>query len=223
MTMYRTLLVLFLLINNKQRGRASMQMFRNSVTLLIGVTISMAFTSISHSAPTQMKKIPAERHTTNFLVGKKPTLAPFAHVRFCARNPSDCTLATSINSTYTDSKRDMSSLSTINGRVNSQITPRNDDDLNGDVWDVDVTSGDCEDFALTKRRALLNAGWPSAVLRIAIALTSSGEGHAVLIVTTDAGDVVLDNRTNRIKPWSKSGLRFVKIQSAENPKVWQSI
>lgn len=200
-----------------------MQRFQLSVTLMVTLVISTMFAGTSYAAPTQMRKLNADRPTEIFLVGNKVTLAPFAHVRFCARNPEDCAMATHVAASGGNVEHNIASLSRINMRVNNQMIARNDDAASGDVWDVDVASGDCEDFALTKRRALIKAGWPPASLRIAIALTSAGEGHAVLVATTTTGDVVLDNRTNQIKPWKKSGLRFTKIQSTVNPKAWLSL
>ena len=49
------------------------------------------------------------------------------------------------------------------------------------------------------------------------------EGHAVLTVTTDKGDYVLDNEKNDILLWSKTGYRFVKRQSQSDPNVWVSL
>ena len=80
-----------------------------------------------------------------------------------------------------------------------------------------------EDYALTKRQQLLNAGWPSGALRIATARLNNGVGHAVLIVSTTKGDLVLDNRTNVVKPWFAAQLRWVKIQSPQDPNKWLSL
>ena len=93
----------------------------------------------------------------------------------------------------------------------------------GDVWQVGVAAGDCEEFALTKRRNLIALGWPSRALRIAVARTGSGEGHAVLVVKSSRGDLVLDNRTDEIKPWTQTDLRWVKIQSGDNPRLWYTM
>ena len=57
-------------------------------------------------------------------------------------------------------------------------------------------SGDCEDYALAKRDALIAAGIGSANARIATGVLPSGEYHAMLIVSTKRGDFVLDNLTN---------------------------
>jgi predicted transglutaminase-like cysteine proteinase len=49
------------------------------------------------------------------------------------------------------------------------------------------------------------------------------EGHAVLTVTTDKGDYVLDNQNEHISLWWKTGYRFVKRQSRSDPNVWVSL
>jgi predicted transglutaminase-like cysteine proteinase len=116
----------------------------------------------------------------------------------------------------------MLQLKNVNSTVNRTMIGRNDSssELNGDVWKVNVRSGDCEDFALTKRSRLIAMGWSSRALRIATAYTPSGEGHAVLVVRTDRGDLVLDNRKSSIKNWRDTDLRWDKIQSGTDPYVW---
>lgn len=54
--------------------------------------------------------------------------------------------------------------------------------------------------------------------RIAATRTESGIGHAVLVVTTSKGDLVFDKRTNIVKPWFATGLRWLQIQSPDNPR-----
>lgn len=158
-----------------------------------------------------------------FIETRAPTLAPFSHVRFCLENPDDCRVTSGTALVQLDKAR-RSELLRINREVNLRIRPINDaPGAVGDVWQADVTSGDCEDFALTKRRALVAAGWPAASLRLAVARTRSGEGHAVLIVTTSDGDLVLDNRTTTIRVWNRTDLRLLKIQSAANPHLWFSV
>jgi predicted transglutaminase-like cysteine proteinase len=50
-----------------------------------------------------------------------------------------------------------------------------------------------------------------------------GEGHAVLTMTTDKGDYVLDNQNDDILLWSKTGYHFLKRQSQSSPNVWVSL
>jgi predicted transglutaminase-like cysteine proteinase len=148
------------------------------------------------------------------------SLAPFASVVFCLHNTGQCTdTGGSDIVTLTEDRRE--ELLTVNSGINQAITPRSDS-RNQDVWSVDVSSGDCEDFALTKRKHLLDLGWPSRALRIAVATTPSGEGHAVLVVRTSDGDLVLDNRTTQIRDWTRTDLHWIKMQTAD-PKIWKEI
>ncbi|KKK83630.1 hypothetical protein LCGC14_2791430, partial [marine sediment metagenome] len=80
---------------------------------------------------------------------------------------------------------------------------------------------DCEDFALTKRCLLIEAGftpgclWPAICKRDAI-------GHMVLVVATSKGDYVLDTVPDRI---TKAHERQVDLKwiSAFDGKDWRLI
>ncbi|NNG72516.1 transglutaminase-like cysteine peptidase [Rhizobium laguerreae] len=151
-------------------------------------------------------------------------IPPFAQVLFCAQNPTECRDNNGLAVVaLTDTQ--MLQLKDVNSAVNRTMIGRNDprNELNGDVWKVNVRSGDCEDFALTKRSRLIAMGWSSRALRIATAYTPSGEGHAVLVVRTDKGDLVLDNRKSSIKNWRDTDLRWDKIQSGTDPYVWYQL
>jgi predicted transglutaminase-like cysteine proteinase len=52
---------------------------------------------------------------------------------------------------------------------------------------------------------------------------ADGELHAVLTVTTDKGDYVLDNQNENVVPWTETGYRFVKRQSQSDPNMWVSL
>ena len=161
---------------------------------------------------------------TAFISENRPTLAPFAMIQFCKENPGDCEKNSSdINFPEEGIARTL--LRQVNAQVNASIRGEYDqvDGKSVDVWQIGAASGDCEDYALTKRRILTQKGFPAAALRIAVAYTPSGEGHAVLIAKTKSGDVVLDNRTNVIKSWQTTNLRWVKIQSGENPLLWYTM
>lgn len=159
----------------------------------------------------------------SYIVANKPTLAPFAHVRFCLQNPGECSRSYGASTVALSSYR-YSQLKRINASVNRSIRPTNDASrIDGDIWQVGANSGDCEDYALTKRKRLIAMGWSPRALRIAVAHTGTGEGHAVLVVKTSQGDLVLDNRTNGIKPWTSTDLRWVKIQSGDNPRLWYTM
>ena len=60
-------------------------------------------------------------------------------------------------------------------------------------------------------------------LLVTVVLDNGDEGHAVLTVTADKGDLVLDNKKEDILLWSMTGYRFVKRQSQSDPSVWVSL
>jgi len=104
-------------------------------------------------------------------------------------------------------------LNQVNTRINRRIKPRED---NLDIWSINPAFGDCEDYALTKRSFLVEAGLPSAALRIALAFSVNGEVHAVLIAQTTTGDLVLDSMTNRIKMWHDTPLTWIAVETTHS-------
>ncbi|MEO0653739.1 MAG: transglutaminase-like cysteine peptidase [Pseudomonadota bacterium] len=86
-----------------------------------------------------------------------------------------------------------------------------------------AVGGDCEDFALLKRQELMSLGVPGERLMIATVLDRQRRAHAVLVLRTDRGDMVLDNLTNRIKHWSATGYTFLRMQDPEAPARWNAV
>ena len=112
----------------------------------------------------------------------------------------------------------MQTVRQINSAVNAQIRPKPDGEA--DIWSVNVSAGDCEDYVMTKRHDLIGAGLPASALRIAWVLTRQGEQHSILVIkTTDKGDLVLDNLNEDIRPLAQTGYRVLAI-SGPDPKVW---
>lgn len=153
------------------------------------------------------------------------TLAPMGHVVFCMEHPIQCTADRDTAPPLALSAERMEALRGVNSRINRSIRTKADAYLKGmrDIWSLAPTAGDCEDYAITKRAELIRQGFPSGVLRLAVARTAWGEGHAVLIVRTEQGDLVLDNRHNRIIGWKQADLNWVSIQSGTNPRHWHAI
>jgi predicted transglutaminase-like cysteine proteinase len=136
--------------------------------------------------------------------------------QFCASYGSQCRVETTDRVPLTDDLLAM--LQQVNSRFNSSI--RAVADRPGqDRWSLNPSSGDCEDFALSKRAALIRSGVPAGVLRIAVTKTRRGEPHAVLVVKTSGGDYVLDNLRERIITLGGSGYR-VQFMSSQNPRVF---
>ena len=116
-------------------------------------------------------------------------------------------------------------LQQVNQHVNSTIAEVSDLEQYGreDVWTLPLSGrGDCEDFALLKRKLLAESGWPRSTLLVTAVQTGAGEPHAVLIVRTDKGDYALDSRTSAIRPLSATGYRILSQQSQNSPGKWIS-
>jgi predicted transglutaminase-like cysteine proteinase len=110
----------------------------------------------------------------------------------------------------------------VNDWVNEHVKPVTDMRHWGvfDRWDyAEDGRGDCEDFALRKRQMLLNLGLPREALLMTV-VWAGREGHAVLIVRTEDGDYVLDNKNKSILIWTKTGYDFVKRQSDTDQNAW---
>ncbi len=84
--------------------------------------------------------------------------------------------------------------------------------------------GDCEDYALEKRKRLIALGWPRRALLIAVvaepAHTAERGLHAVLIVRTDAGDLVLDNKRESVMEIAWTGYGRLWTQSQWHPSEY---
>jgi predicted transglutaminase-like cysteine proteinase len=154
------------------------------------------------------------------------TQPPPGWVEFCARQPSECAGPTTAPRNPALSGKAWMDLLRVNNWVNATIKPLTDIEHWGvvDRWSYpDDGYGDCEDYVLLKRRMLMQLGWPREALLVTVVRNENDEGHAVLTVTTDKGDYVLDNQNKNILLWSETGYRFVKRQSQANPNVWVSL
>jgi predicted transglutaminase-like cysteine proteinase len=117
-------------------------------------------------------------------------------------------------------------LTRVNDDVNRAIIPQDDTKTYGvsDYWaeplEAGIRYGDCEDYVLEKRHALVAAGLPQQALSIGVVLTEKGDTHAVLVVATSTGDYVLDNRTPWILPWRQAAYRWRERQVAGSASQW---
>jgi predicted transglutaminase-like cysteine proteinase len=97
-----------------------------------------------------------------------------------------------------------------------------------DFWTIAETQGDCDDYALAKRKALREAGIPVACLKLATAFVESSKGpgtggyHCVLLINTDRGTFCLDNRFKIVNNFKKLPYRWALIQAPQG-FLWQKI
>jgi predicted transglutaminase-like cysteine proteinase len=164
----------------------------------------------------------SERHAHVF----GATQPPPGWVDFCARQPSECAGPTTVPTELALSWGAWMDLVWINTWVNKTIKPLTDIEHWGmvDRWSYpDDGYGDCEDYVLLKRRMLIQSGWPREALLVTVVRNEKDEGHAVLTVTTDQGEYILDNQNKSILLWSETRYQFVKRQSQADPNVWVSL
>lgn len=153
------------------------------------------------------------------------TSVPYGWVDFCRRYAGECETGGAARDIRLSAKT-YKTIVSINKWVNSNIEPMSDMLHWGvvDRWDYpNDGKGDCEDYLLLKRKMLMEEGFPRSALLVTVVKDKKGEGHAVLTVKTDRGEFILDNMTDKIVSWDKTGYRFVKRQSQDNPNVWVSI
>ena len=149
------------------------------------------------------------------------TSQPIGHYDFCERNPVECRIEIADQGPLHMSRETWQLIVDINVAVNEAITPMDDLSIYGieEFWDYPVNVGDCEDYVLSKRSALIRQGVSAGALRIAYTHTSRGEPHAVLVVRTSEGDYVLDNLNNTVKTLRASGYN-IRSMSSPNPTRW---
>jgi predicted transglutaminase-like cysteine proteinase len=154
------------------------------------------------------------------------TTPPIGWAEFCIEYAPECDTRSSLPRDVALSTRAWVELKRINVAVNTSVKPMTDMDHWGVVerWNYpDDGYGDCEDYALQKRKLLMAAGWPREALLMTVVRDQNGNGHAILTVKTDRGEYVLDNQTNDVLLWADTGYRFVKRQSQSDPNVWVSL
>lgn len=165
-----------------------------------------------------------ENHSANMkLFGK--SLPPVGFVKFCAAGQEECDVKGSPQDRLILSQAKWEMLEAVNSTTNAKIAPISDQDLYGvaENWTYPTNSGDCEDYALLKKRLLQEMGVPADEMLITVLLDEKNEGHAVLTVVTDKGDFILDNRHNDILRWDHTPYTFLKRQSQADSKLWVSL
>jgi predicted transglutaminase-like cysteine proteinase len=168
----------------------------------------------------------AGSETASFASVGSETSVPYGWLDFCNRYPGECPDDERAPRPIELTPAAMKKIQQVNAWVNHHVTAVSDEEHWGvvDQWDYPSDGkGDCEDYALLKRRMLMAAGFPRQALLMTVVKESSGDGHAILTVKTDRGEFALDNLDDAVRPWNKTPYRFVKRQSESNPNVWVSL
>ena len=163
---------------------------------------------------------PASAFNLRYVEGALP---PFGHTVFCLNYPTEC--ERSARSELWDySRLRYDELDDINRRINTRIVPerQHSDRVYDTLWRVNPSSGDCNDYAVTKRHELLRKGWPSSSLLLAEVVLKTGQHHLVLIARMNGIEFVLDNLNYQLTPLdvARTEYRLTKVSSEHNPRFW---
>ena len=154
-------------------------------------------------------------------------LPPLGHTYFCMRYPRDCDKTDGRNISSVPLALRWYQLNLINESVNAAIAPkRGRPEPVNTHWSIAPTEGDCNDYAVTKRHMLLEAGWPAASLLLAeVTLVATGEHHLILIVKGTKADWVLDNLQPSVVRLEETRNNYIldRVESDRNPKFWTKL
>lgn len=189
----------------------------NSLTAMLAVA---AMAILILTMPSQATEADFTNPAFAQVVG--PTTVPVGHVEFCKSHSGECGPNTGAVGAIELTDARWAELVGVNNGYNSGITPVTDEDFYkiAEFWTYPDGFGDCEDIALAKRRALIADGWNPSTLLMTVVRESNGNGHAVLMVRTDRGDLVLDNKEGMIRLWSETPYQYLKRQSQANAGEW---
>lgn len=165
------------------------------------------------------KCVDAQRSAISYGETYPKGLIPTGFYGFCADHPKECepTEPDILTSDW------LPVLDRINREVNAAITYRAEDDKNADKWTVSPDFGDCDDYTVTKRQKLIEAGVPRGTMRAAYVLTHDQISHVFLVVSTVQGDFVLDNRSDEVFEIERAMIDRLSIQDQSDPKAWWQI
>lgn len=158
-----------------------------------------------------------------FLAPQTASHAPSGFKGLCARYAWVC------DSSRRHAVADQASLSIarqINRKVNRGVIQIDDRAQYGvdEHWALPTArGGDCEDLVLLKKKLLIERGLPAGALLIATVLDRRMNSHAVLVLRTAEGDLVLDSLTDRILLWNRTGYTFLKLQNPEAKSQWNAV
>jgi predicted transglutaminase-like cysteine proteinase len=172
---------------------------------------------------------PAEASSANAgssMLAGGPSSQPIGHYEFCKRKPDECAIRPRELRRIELTDELLETIARVNLTVNENVTAMTDLENYGqpEFWSYpDHGYGDCEDHALEKRRMLMNKGISLSNLLITVVRLSNGEGHAILTVRTDRGDFILDNLSDEVLLWTKTGYEYLKRQDSRHTGRWVSL
>jgi predicted transglutaminase-like cysteine proteinase len=175
---------------------------------------------------------PAEAQTLTALPSPTKTLVAMGRAdpirawhELCRTTPGECGVDQSEDPVIALTAAVWERMTAVNRDINDRIKAVSDRDHWGveDRWNLpDDGSGDCEDIQLLKRKILIEGGLPRRAMRMTVVIDEEGGGHAVMMVRTDRGDLILDNRRSTVLPWTQTGYVYIKAEGQDG-REWVSL
>ena len=159
----------------------------------------------------------------SFLKSRGGAPAPSGAQGICSTYSWACARSANGSATSADT---LKWVTAVNAKINRSVRSIEDEHQYGveEHWALPTrTGGDCEDFALLKKRELVSLGVDPRRLLIATVLDRQRNPHAVLVYRSDKGDLVLDNLTDQIRSWRATRYMFLQMQDPDRPTGWVNV
>jgi predicted transglutaminase-like cysteine proteinase len=207
------------------RGRSSARPMRHLVWLIAALCIALTALLGLSAEPARARDLALLPHAGQPLAVAGTAQPTWAWLDFCNQLPAECEIDPTEAPTITLTPETWRTLLAVNATVNAAIKPLTDRDHwhAEDRWDYPADGyGDCEDYQILKRKVLAAAGLPRRALRMTVVLDEEAAGHAVLMVRTDRGEFILDNKRDAVLLWEQTGYIYIKREGDAGP-AWVSL
>jgi predicted transglutaminase-like cysteine proteinase len=146
---------------------------------------------------------------------------PLGAELFCYQHANECTEQRSATQEVKMTPELWSQLLSVQHEINGKFKPTREVRF---AWDYSSNgTGNCVQFALEKRRALIRRGLPPGALQLATAVIPANIGHLVLVIDTDEGDWVLDNLRSDVVRWEQLPYRWIARQQGASMEDWVAV
>ena len=146
---------------------------------------------------------------------------PIGATLFCMENANECSQQRSTTQEAAMTPELWSELRWVQHDINRKLRPTR---VARFAWHyAGYGTGNCVQFALEKRRALILLGWPPGALQLATVFTPTDIGHLVLVIATTEGDWVLDNLRADVVRWEDLPYRWIARQQGASMQNWVSV
>ena len=135
-----------------------------SVGFLAGLAAALALSATALADPATVPR--GQDYASPFMRVFGLSQPPYGFVQFCERVPQECAQGRQEEQRFHASRERLAELDAVNRTVNHEIEPVTDIELYGqtDYWTIPAARGDCEDYALMKRKRLMALGWPASAV-----------------------------------------------------------